>query len=209
MSRAMLLSATALSTLSALVVACSSRWEDTEASGDNLEASALMCVDLPAARSYPLFDGAKLEARREDESVDVNRARFKPFSVMADEYTRALGLVPPSLAAAAATFEEPLPRWHSEPAPSAVALDAIYAIGLEGCNAAVGNDPSSVIAPTQETATTFCTGLMERAWGEAPADSIATCVDLAIDKLGMEPDPRTRWAHVCASILSAPQFLTF
>ncbi len=202
--------ASILSVFSIVAVACSGRWdEDVEASDDNLESSSLVCVEEPAARSYVLFDGKKLEALREDESVEANRARFKPFSVMPDEYKRVLGAVPKSLAGAEATFEDAPPRWHSEPAPSAVALDAIYAIGLEGCTALVANAAERAAAPTQATASTFCTDLMDKAWGEAPRASVTTCVDLATNKLATENDARERWAHVCASILSSAQFLTY
>jgi len=196
--------------LSVLVVACSAEWdEDSTASESNLEGSSLVCTEKKASRSYVLFDGTKLEDRRADESFDANRARFKPFSVMADEYKRVLGAAPRSLANAGATFEDPPARWHVEPAPSAVAVDAIYAIGLEGCTAMVATAPARATAPTPTTAKTFCTDLMEKAWGEATATEVTTCVDLATNKLTAEADPRKRWAHVCASILSAPQFLTF
>jgi hypothetical protein len=199
-----------LAVLSVLAVACTDQWaEDVQANDDHLEGASLVCTEKPAARTYVLFDGTKLEDKRADESVDANRARFKPYSVMADEYKRVLGAPPKSLAGAAATFEDPPARWHAEPAPSAVALDAIYAIGLEGCTAMVATAPERATAPTAATATTFCKDLMEKAWGEAPAAGVTTCVDLATNKLANESDARKRWAHVCASLLSSPQFLTF
>lgn len=197
--------------VSLLAVACSAvEWaEDSSESASNLDGSSLVCTDAKPGRSYVLFDGSKLEDKRADESVDANRARFKPFAVMAAEYERVLGAAPKSLANAAATFEEPPARWHTEAAPSAVALDAIYAIGLEGCTATVATGTERATAPTPATAKTFCADLMEKAWGEAPAAEVGTCVDLATNKLSGEPDARKRWAHVCAAILTAPQFLTF
>ncbi len=199
-----------LSLLSILAVACSDNWgEDVESNDDALEGSSLVCTEKPEARAYIGFDGTKLEAKREDESFDANRARFKPYEVMADEYKRVLGAVPSSLADAEATFEEAPARWHVEPAPSAVALDAIYKIGLEGCTATVAAEAGRGTAPTQATANTFCKDLMDKAWGEAPSAAVSACVDLAVNKLANENDARKRWAHTCASILSAPQFLTY
>src|SRR5262249_32659066 len=144
------------------------------------------------------------------ESVDANRLRFKPFSVMADEYKRVLGAAPKSLGGAAATFDEAPARWFSEPEPSGVTLSAIYAIGLDGCSATVAAGNDKATAPTADTASGFCKDLMEKAWGAPPAaDELAACVDLATNKLAVETDPRKKWAHVCATILTSSQFLTF
>src|SRR5688572_14765627 len=56
-------------------------------------AEALRCSEKPNARSYASFDGARLEASRVDENSGANRARFKPFAVLAGEYKRVLGVV--------------------------------------------------------------------------------------------------------------------
>ncbi|MFO0740355.1 MAG: hypothetical protein U0270_30950 [Labilithrix sp.] len=203
--------AVAAAILSVLAVACSAEWvdEDSSASESNLDGSSLVCTSAKPGRSYELFDGSKLEAKRADESFDANRARFKPFAVMADEYKRVLGVTPKSLATAAATFEDPPARWHAEAAPSAVAIDAIYRIGLEGCTAMVAASAELAAAPTAASAKTFCADLMDKAWGEAPAAALDTCADLATNKLSGEPDARKRWAHTCAAVVTSPQFLTF
>jgi hypothetical protein len=194
----------------ATVVACTNGGEDVDSGDSDLDGTSLVCTAPPVARSYTFFDGSKLEEKRADESVDANRARFKPFSVMADEYKRVLGLAPKSLAGAAATFDEPPARWYAEPTPSGVTLSAIYAIGLDGCAASMANAKERSAAPTAETAAAFCKDLMQKAWGDAPgASELAACVELATTKLAGESDARKRWAHVCASILSSSQFLTY
>jgi hypothetical protein len=193
------------------IVACEAESaEDSDAADSNLDGASLMCVSKPQARSYKHFDGTLLEEKRADESVDANRARFKPFAVIGDEYKRVLGTTPRSLAGASATFDDPPARWFAETALSGVALTAVYGISLEGCAASMATDPARATAPTADTATTYCKDTMQNAWGVPPtADEVATCVTLATTKLSGESDAKKRWAHVCASILTSSQFLTF
>jgi hypothetical protein len=193
------------------IVACSNGdGEDVDSGDSDLDGTSLVCTAPPVARSYVLFDGSKLEANRANESVDANRARFKPFAVMADEYKRVLGLAPKSLAASAATFDDAPARWYAEPTPSGVTLSAVYAIGLDGCTALMANAAERAKAPTADTASAYCKDIMTKAWGTTPNDDeLAACADLATNKLSGEPDARKKWAHVCATILSTSQFLTF
>jgi hypothetical protein len=194
----------------AAVVACQAAEDDTDDSSADLDATSLVCSAPPVARSYVFFDGTKLEDKRADESVDANRARFKPFVVMADEYKRVLGTVPKSLASSAATFADPPARWFAEPEPSGVTLNAIYGIGLDGCSTMLAGDASKTTPPAADTAGAFCKDLMTKAWGQAPADDeLAACVDLLTNKLSGESDARTRWAHGCATVLTTTQFLTY
>jgi hypothetical protein len=187
-------------------VACQAG-DDVEDSEQNLEGSALVCTSPPIPRSYVGFNQNKLEEKRPDEALDLNRARFKPFAVMADEYERVLGLVPKSLASAREAFGDAPERWYAEPTHSGVSLTTIFNVGLDGCTATVADRTK---APTPETATAFCKDLMEKAYAEDPTpDQIAACVDLATTKLAAVSDVRSRWAQVCASILSSTPFLTY
>ena len=173
-------------------------------------AEALQCTQVPQGRSYTLFDGSKMEASRLNENVGVNRARIKPFGVLAGEYQRVLGLVPASLAASAGSFDEPPARWYAEAQHSGVSLNAIFDLSFEGCSAFTKTSADYAAAPTNETATTVCTSLMRKAWSHAPSpDEITSCTTLATSKLATEPDARKRWSYVCSSILSSSQFLTF
>jgi hypothetical protein len=176
----------------------------------NAAPGALECTVKPEGRSYLLFDGTKLEEKRPNENVGVNRARVKPFGVMKGEYQRVLGLVPPSLAAAGSSFDEPPARWYAEAQHSGVSLNAIFDLSFEGCVAYTKTSADYAAAPTTETATTVCTSLMRKAWSRTPSpDEIASCTSLATTKLSAEPDARKRWTYVCSSILSSSQFLTF
>jgi hypothetical protein len=173
-------------------------------------AVELSCTDKPQGRSYLGFDGAALEATRTNENVGVNRARQKPYSVMAGEYQRAIGVVPESLAGAAGSFDTPAPRWFAEAEYSGVSLDAIFDISFDGCLSFTKAAPEFAAAPTSETATTECTSLMRKAWSRSPSPAeVQSCVDLATTKLQAEADARRRWAYVCSSVLSSSQFLTF
>ena len=172
--------------------------------------AALQCTQVPEGRSYVLFDGSKMEASRVNENVGVNRARIKPFGVLAGEYQRVLGLVPASLAAAGSSFDEPPARWYAEAQHSGVSLNAIFDLSFEGCIAFTKTSADYAAAPTAATATSVCTSLMRKAWSHSPSpDEITACTTLAITKLAAEPDARKRWTYVCSSILSSSQFLTF
>lgn len=177
--------------------------------GDGIPES-LQCTQAPDGRSYTNFDGAKLEAERLNENVGVNRARIKPYAVMAGEYTRVLGAAPASLAQSAASFEDPPARWYAESTHSGVSLNAIFDISFEGCHAYVSGQADLAAAPTKESAEKFCTSMMRKAWSRTPSpEEITGCATLATDKLGTEADVKRKWSYVCASILSSSHFLTF
>lgn len=181
---------------------------DGENSGDT--ASALQCTEAPVGRSYTLFDGSKMEAKRENENVGVNRARVKPFAAMEKEFQRVLGVVPPSLKGAAGSFDVPAARWYGEAEYSAISLHAMAEIAYEGCLAYTKASPAFAAPPTEESARTECSHLMRRAWSRSPSpDEIGGCADLATKTLADEKDIGRRWAYACASVLSASQFLTF
>ena len=180
-----------------------------EGEGEGTPA-ALQCTEKPEGRSYKNFDGNLLELQRVNENVGINRARLKPFAVMAGEYQRVLGLVPASLAGSAGSFDEPPARWYAEAQHSGVSLNAIFSISFEGCQAYTKTAPEYGAAPTAETAATVCSTLMRKAWSRAASPyEIASCVKLATTKLNDEPDARRKWTYVCSSILSSSQFLTF
>ena len=176
----------------------------------NAAPGALECTVKPEGRSYVLFDGAKLEDRRTNENVGVNRARLKPYAVMKGEYQRVLGLVPPSLAGAAGSFDDAPVRWYTEAQHSGVSLNAVFGISFEACGAYTKTAPEYADAPTPESAAKVCAALMRKAWSrEASPEEIAACTTLATTKLAAEPDARRRWTYVCSSVLSSSQFLTF
>lgn len=176
----------------------------------NAAPGALECTVKPEGRSYVLFDGTKLEEKRPNENVGVNRARVKPFGVMKGEYQRVLGLVPPSLDASAGSFDEAPARWFAEAQHSGVSLNAVFDISFEGCAAYTKTGAEFAAMPTAESAATVCTTLMRKAWSKSPApEEVTACTNLATTKLAAEPDARRRWTYVCSSILSSSQFLTF
>mgnify|MGYP001083900400 CR=1 FL=1 len=178
--------------------------------GSEALPEALQCTVKPEGRSYVLFDGTRLEASRVNENAGVNRARIKPYAVMATEYERVLGLVPEGIKTAGGSFDDPPERWYAEGSHSGVSINAIFEISFEGCLAWAKAAPELADAPTDESATAECTKLMRKAWSRTPSpDEIAGCVDLAVNKLASQSDPARRWAYVCASVLSSSHFLTF
>lgn len=171
---------------------------------------ALQCTEKPEGKSYVNFDTNKLEDTRVNEGVGLNRARLKPYGVLAGEYQRVLGAVPASLAGSAGSFDEPPPRWYEEAAHSGISLNAFYGISFEGCMAYVKTQPELAAAPTADSAKAQCTKLMRKAWSRtASPEEIGSCQKLAMEKLAAEANVQRRWSYVCASILSSSQFLTF
>lgn len=181
----------------------------TEPAG-SVAAAALQCTDAPQGRSYTLFDGSKLEANRVNEGAAVNRARTKPYSVLAGEYQRVLGAVPSSLAKAGGSFDDPPARWYAEPAYGGVSIHAVFDLSFEACTTFARDNPAMASAPTSDSAAEQCRSLMRKAWNRtASPTEIDACVDLATKKLSSESDSRKQWSYVCSSILSSSLFLTY
>lgn len=173
-------------------------------------AAALTCTEAPQGRSYALFDGSKLEASRVNENVGVNRARTKPFSVLEAEYKRVLGVVTPAIKDSASSFPASTARWYADSSYSAVSLNAVAELSFKSCVEYTKSGAAFAAAPTAESARSECEGLMRKAWSRAPSpEETDACADLAVTGLADETDARRRWAYVCASVLSASQFLTF
>jgi hypothetical protein len=180
------------------------------ADGTGVVASALQCTDKPDGRSYTLFDGSKMEATRVNENIGVNRARLKPYAVMATEYQRVLGLIPDGIKTSGGSFDDPPARWFSEAEYSGVSMNAIFEISFQGCLAYTRASATLTALPTPASAADECTQLIRKAWSRSPSpDEIAGCTDLAVTKLTAQTDVPKRWAYVCASILSSSQFLTY
>lgn len=176
----------------------------------NAAPGALECTVKPEGRAYMLFDGSNLTETRTNENVGVNRARLKPYSVMAGEYTRVLGAPPASLATSAGSFDDAPPRWFEEAQHSGVSLNAIFDISFQGCSVLTKAGAEYAAAPTEESAGAVCKSLIRKAWSRsASPDEVTACTTLAVTKLATEADVRKRWAYVCASVLSSSQFLTF
>jgi hypothetical protein len=172
--------------------------------------AALECTAAPQGRSYVLFDGSKLEATRTNEATGVNRARVKPYAVMASEYQRVLGNTPDAIKTAGGSFDAPPERWFAEPAYDGVSMNAVFDISFAGCLTYTRAASDLTAMPTADSATAFCTSFQKKAWSRSPSpDEISACTDLATNKLSAEPDVAKRWAYVCASVLSSSQFLTF
>lgn len=170
----------------------------------------LQCTDKPSGKSYVLFDGSKLEETRVNENVGLNRARLKPYDVLAGEYKRVLGVVPASLASAAGSFDAPPARWYAEAQHSGVSLNAFFDISFQGCMDYAKADADLAALPTADTANAECAKLMRKAWSRTAApEEVAACSKLATQTLAAETNPQRRWAYVCSTILSSSQFLTF
>lgn len=170
----------------------------------------LQCTEKPPGRSYRGFDGNALEASRINEGVGVNRARIKPYSVLAGELARVLGQAPPGLAAAAGSFDAPPARWYEEPAATGVGLSTLYSVVFEGALAYAKANAQYAAAPTAQSASAECTAFMKKAWNRAPSpNEVTECVGFATTKLGKETNAQRKWAYVLSSVLTSTGFLAY
>ena len=191
--------------------------DDPTAGDDGTQAQAgpqgntgLTCDVKPAARKYVGFGKTDLLADRANENVGVNRARVKPYGVLAGEYQRTLGATPASLASEADTFGQPADRWYEEADLNAVSMATAFDVAFEGCLGYTQTPPDFAAAPSPTTATAQCTAMMNKFWDMTPSpDQVSACTKFATTGVASEKDPRRQWAYVCASVLTSTRFLTF
>ncbi|MBS2011498.1 MAG: hypothetical protein JST00_01190 [Deltaproteobacteria bacterium] len=154
------------------------------------------------------FAGHDFVADRAVGGLGVDRRRIKPFSAMESEMKRALGAAPASLSASSAAFGDVPARWYAEPVAGAVSLYTTYSIAFTGCYDQMA-DAKYATAPTAASASAECATMQKKAWQRTPTPAeTQACADLAVTKLASQ-EPRRRWAHACASVLTAAGFTSY
>lgn len=155
------------------------------------------------------FGNVDFVADRKPGELGENRRRVKPFTSLNGEFQRALGAVPPALAANAAAYGETPARWYAEPVAGAVSLYTTYTLAFTTCYDTM-TQAEYQAAPTAATATAKCSELARKYWMRTPTtEEVTACSDLAVTGLATEPAPRRRWAHACASLLTSTGFTTY
>jgi hypothetical protein len=183
------------------------RGDDGDDDGDDDGGDVLTCAK---GASYVGFGDVDLTADRAAIAVGDERGRLKPYGALAAEYERAIGAIPGELDAQAATFGQSVERWYDEPTASAFTAYAAFRVGLQGCTTLLAGDAAYASAPTEADAATACAAWQHRFWSRTPSSAeTAACVDFALDGSQTIADARTRWAYVCASVLSSTGFLTY
>lgn len=156
------------------------------------------------------FAGTSLVQQRSDGAIGADRARMKPFDALADEYTRAIGNVPASLANAAASFGAAPERFYMEPQASAISVWSSFRVAFDGCLTFTETAADYAAAPTDASATAMCTALARKFWSRAATSAeVDACKQVALTDSAGEATPRRRWAFTCASLLSSAGFLTY
>jgi hypothetical protein len=154
------------------------------------------------------FAGQNFVADRKPGEIGKDRRRMKPFTALAGEFQRALGVVPAGLAASTAAYGDVPARWYAEPTAGAVSLYTTYTLAFGSCYDTMTAATFSQ-APTAESAPIECAKMQRTIWQRTPSkDEITACADLALD-LTTETNARRRWAHACASIMSSAGFTTY
>lgn len=164
----------------------------------------------PACQGKPHIGFANVDfvADRKAGELGENRRRVKPYSALRSEFTRAIGATPTQLALNAAAFGDTPARWYNEPVQGAVSLYTMYTLGFTTCYDTM-TQPEFQVAPTAATATDQCTKLARKIWQRTPTtEEAAACSDLVLSNT-TETNARRRWAHGCASLLTATGFTTY
>ncbi len=162
-------------------------------------------------KGQPHLGFAKMDfvADRVQAAVGMDRRRVKPFSALTTEFARALGTAPAALTSNAAAFGTVPPRWYVEPTANAVNLYTNYSVGFSGCYDKM-TEATYAAAPTAQTAEAECSRMQKAYWLKTPTtEEIGACRDLAMTALASEANPRRRWAHLCASVLTSAGFTTY
>lgn len=156
------------------------------------------------------FAGTPLVQGRAPAVAGADRQRVKPYEVLAAEYERTIGTVPASLPNVAGAFGPRRERFASEPQASAITLWSTYRVAFDGCLTFTATAPDFANAPTEADAAKQCTAMARKFWSRAPSqDEVTSCAQVALVDSASEADPRRRWAHTCAALLSASGFLTY
>ncbi len=154
------------------------------------------------------FGGTDFTAGRMAGAIGVDRRRVKPHAALASEFERALGKVPSDLGSSAAAFGVVPARWYTEPTAGAVSLYTLYSLAFGACYDTM-TDAKYEQMPTAASAAAECAALQRKIWQRTPTpDEAKACVDGAVGSTD-ESVARRRWAHTCASIMTAAGFTTY
>lgn len=178
--------------------------------GDDVGGNPLECNSREERRAYVGFGETELTSDRVNEAHNLNRARVKPYAVLAGEFKRALGATPSSLAGAASTFGEAKARWLEEPRSGALELDALFRVSFQGCLDVTAEGNLYAAMPDEVSAEKNCGEFIRKFWSQdATAEALEACTTYATTALAKEKEPRRRWAYVCASVLTSAPFLSY
>lgn len=202
--------------LTLLVTACdyvdldAEHSKGTSSAGDAATSSSdptppLRCDE---GASHLGFGGTDFTAGRTAGAIGVDRRRVKPYAALASEFQRALGKVPSELASNAAAFGEVPARWYAEPTAGAVSLYTLYSLAFGACYDTM-TDAKYEQMPTAASAAAECAAMQRKIWQRTPTpDETKACADGAVGSTE-ESVARRRWAHTCASIMTAAGFTTY
>ncbi len=204
-----------------LLAGCEAEIEQVEVAKEDIipldgTAGAGMRVVTPEValcdpgRAYRGFGGNDLTLDRRELDVGFERARTKPFAALQTEYTRVLGNTPDLLSQSESTFGLTPARWYPKTDPNAVSLYQAYRIAFQGCLTLTSQPTQYTQLPTIDTARAECAGWSKKFWGRtAMSPELEACANVIGVFSTSETSVRRRWAHGCASVLTASDFLTF
>lgn len=177
-------------------------------SADGVAADPTQPGSCAVGISHVGFASTDFVADRKPGAIGSDRRRVKPYSALRTEFQRALGSIPSAMQASASAYGDAPARWYSEPTAGAVSLYTTYSLAFTGCfDTMTGAEYAE--QPTRETAGAECAKMERKFWQRTGTpDETAACVDFTLG-LSSESVARRRWAHACASIMTAAGFTTY
>ncbi|MFO0723848.1 MAG: hypothetical protein U1E65_08710 [Myxococcota bacterium] len=168
---------------------------------DRADVAALVDVDRP----YRVFDKYGMWTL----PVDIQRA------IGSEEFSDDRELRDPGLGG---SFGVPPEHWYAESEVGGFAIFTTFAYAFRACRRTIDAPPRrsqtgwyehTASAPTEESASAYCRRAQTEAWLRPPTQpELRACVALALN-LEDEPEPKARWAYVCASIIASSNFLAY
>jgi hypothetical protein len=159
------------------------------------------------SQAYVGLDGRVLIEERLDLTAQTDRLRVKPYSLLQEDFNRALGMTPAFIQNQASTFNDPATRWSQEPALSGVNMYQAFKAAFQGCRATLTQTQFQT-NPTLATADVECASFQRKFWNREPtAQERSSCASFAVSAENNDASPKNRWAYACAAVLSSVNFL--
>jgi hypothetical protein len=168
--------------------------------------------------TYTGFGASTLGTDRVQAVQGDDRGRLKPYSALyttgaaapPNEFMRVSAYTPPILSTSGATFGAPAKNWYQEPTSSAIVVYTAYRAAYQSCLQLTATGAEFSTAPTTATAATECTSWTRKFWSrDAQPDELTACENVATNDTATDANTNTRWAYVCASVLTSAGFVSY
>ncbi len=172
---------------------------------------ALTCEKLDT--TYQGFGGRSLQVglgADDDQPINHDRYKLKPFSAYSQDIERITGVIPESLANAAATLEPYGARWWEKPEANSITLFASFRIAYEASLKWIATQPNYQSIASSDEIDQQCQQFAEMAWQKpATLEQIQQCRQFLLENTSPGQEADIRWAYTLAALLTSAEFLSY